>query len=228
MLFDQLHLVAMDKDAIHRVMALLREDCCQWATPAVTVVAEQMRNPFTVLISCIISLRTKDAVTAAASARLFEQACSPGPMLDLSEEEIASLIFPAGFYRTKARQIRAICQTLLDQFDGRVPDEIDQLLLLKGVGRKTANLVITLGYGKPGICVDTHVHRITNRWGYVATRTPEQTETALRLCLPLEHWIEINDLLVCYGQHRCLPVSPYCSLCRLWPWCDRVGVERSR
>lgn len=218
----------MDNDAIHRVMSTLRQECCQWATPAVTVVAEQLRTPFTVLISCIISLRTKDAVTAAASARLFEQARDPQPMLGLTEEEIAALIFPAGFYRTKARQIRTICQTLLDQFDGQVPDEIDQLLQLKGVGRKTANLVVTLGYGKPGICVDTHVHRITNRWGYVATRTPEQTEAALRACLPAQYWIEINDLLVCYGQHRCLPVSPFCSVCRLQAWCDRVGVERSR
>lgn len=218
----------MQNDAIHSVMAILREECRQWATPAVTVIAEQLRTPFTVLISCLISLRTKDAVTAAASLRLFERAHDPGAMLALAESEIASLIFPAGFYRTKAHQIKEICQRLVDEFAGRVPDRLDQLLSLKGVGRKTANLVVTLGYGKPGICVDTHVHRITNRWGYVATRTPDQTEAALRSCLPREYWIEINDLLVCYGQNRCLPVSPICSACKLVTWCDRVGVGRNR
>lgn len=218
----------MQNDTIHRVMAILREECRQWVTPAVSVIAEQMRSPFTVLISCIISLRTKDAVTAAASARLFERARDPATMLQLDQEEIASLIFPAGFYRTKARQIKEISHRLQDEFAGRVPDELDQLLSLKGVGRKTANLVVTLGYGKPGICVDTHVHRITNRWGYVVTRTPDQTEAALRSRLPPEYWIEINDLLVCYGQNRCLPVSPICSACRLAPWCERVGVVRNR
>jgi len=218
----------MQSEAIHRIMATLRAECRQWSTPAVTVIAEQLRTPFTVLISCLISLRTKDAVTAAASARLFDRACTPETMLLLSEQEIAVLIFPAGFYRTKARQIRAICQGLLDQFAGRVPDQLDQLLLLPGVGRKTANLVVTLGYGKPGICVDTHVHRIVNRWGYIATRTPDQSEFALRAKLPAEYWIEINDLLVCYGQNRCLPVSPLCSCCRVSEWCDRTGVGRTR
>lgn len=218
----------MQRFPIHHVMAALREECRQWATPAVTVIAEQLKSPFTVLVSCIISLRTKDAVTAAASARLFERARTPETMLDLAEDEIAALIFPAGFYRTKARQIKSICQRLVDQFAGVVPAQLDQLLTLPGVGRKTANLVVTLGYAQPGICVDTHVHRITNRWGYVATRTPDQTEMALRATLPPEYWIEINDLLVCYGQNRCVPVSPFCSACRLSQWCERVGVERNR
>lgn len=209
-------------------MASLREECRQWATPAVTVIAEQLKSPFTVLVSCIISLRTKDVVTAAASARLFERARTPETMLELAEDEIAALIFPAGFYRTKARQIKCICQRLVDQFAGVVPAQLEQLLTLPGVGRKTANLVVTLGYAQPGICVDTHVHRITNRWGYVATRTPDQTEMALRAMLPPEYWIEINDLLVCYGQHRCVPVSPFCSVCRLSQWCERFGVARNR
>lgn len=213
---------------IHRVMAAVRDECRQWMTPAVSLIAEQLKSPFTVLIACLISLRTKDVVTAAAAARLFEQAATPEAMLGLAEEEIATLIFPAGFYRTKARQIRNICQILVDRFAGAVPEQIDQLLALPGVGRKTANLVITLGYAQPGICVDTHVHRITNRWGYVTTRTPEQTEMALRATLPPEYWIEINDLLVCYGQHRCVPVSPFCSLCILYRWCQRKGVVRYR
>ncbi len=218
----------MQNDVIHQVMATLRQECRQWDPPAVTVVAEQLRTPFTVLISCVISLRTKDAVTAAASARLFAEAADPAALLSLREEKIAQLIYPAGFYRTKARQIRDICQTLQDAYGGKVPAQLDRLLALKGVGRKTANLVVTLGYGLPGICVDTHVHRITNRWGYVTTRTPDETETALRAKLPSEYWITINDLLVCYGQHHCLPRSPFCSSCRLAGWCERRLVERSR
>lgn len=219
---------AMKNDSIHRILSILREECSQWGMPAVSAIAEQERSPFTILVSCIISLRTKDAVTAAASARLFERAREPSAMVLLHEEEIASLIYPAGFYRTKARQIREISRRLLNEFADRVPDELDTLLTLRGVGRKTANLVITLGYGKPGICVDTHVHRITNRWGYVVTKAPDQTEAALRSRLPPEYWIEINDLLVCYGQNICLPVSPICSTCRLAPWCKRVGVVRNR
>jgi endonuclease-3 len=218
----------MQHDAIHRFIEILRSECRQWATPSVTVIAERLRSPFTVLVSCVISLRTKDAVTAEASTRLFQRASTPQAMLALSVEEIATLIYPAGFYRTKARQIREMSGALVERFGGRVPDQIDQLLTLKGVGRKTANLVVTLGYGKPGICVDIHVHRIMNRWGYVATRSPDQTEAALRACLPQEYWIEINDLLVSYGQNRCVPVSPYCSYCKLSGWCDRVGVGRTR
>lgn len=218
----------MQHDAIHRNIQLLRSECRQWATPSVTVIAEQFRTPYTVLVSCIISLRTKDAVTAEASHRLFQRASTPDAMCALSNEEIASLIYPAGFYRTKAQQIREMSDILVERFEGRVPDQIDQLVSLKGVGRKTANLVVTLGYGKPGICVDIHVHRIMNRWGYVATKTPDQTEAALRACLPQEYWIEINDLLVCYGQNRCVPVSPHCSRCVLSDCCDRVGVGRSR
>lgn len=218
----------MQQETIHRVIQVLRAECRQWATPSVTVIAEQFRSPYTVLVSCIISLRTKDAVTADASARLFKSASTPQAMLALSEEEIATLIYPAGFYRTKARQIWEMTHALVERFGGRVPDQLDQLLSLKGVGRKTANLVVTLGYGKPGICVDIHVHRIMNRWGYVATKTPDQTEAALRSRLPQEYWIEINDLLVCYGQNCCVPVSPFCSRCLVSDWCERIGVGRTR
>ena len=213
---------------IHYVMALLEEECQQWETPSVTVISEQYRSAFHVLVSCIISLRTKDAVTAAASSRLFARAATPQQMLNLASAEIAALIYPAGFYRTKAEQIREICRKLVEQYNGLVPDSIDELLRFKGVGRKTANLVMTLGHGKQGICVDIHVHRITNRWGYVASRTPDQTEQVLRQKLPAEYWVRINDLLVSYGQHRCYPVSPRCSDCRLNDCCSRVGVQRSR
>ena len=213
---------------IHTIVVLLEEECRKWPTPSVTVVAEQHRTAFHVLISCIISLRTKDAVTAAASKRLFDVASNPEAMAALSPEQIGALIYPAGFYRNKAVQIHELCKRLLDEFEGDVPDTLEQLLLFKGVGRKTANLVLTLGHGKPGICVDIHVHRIMNRWGYVVTRQPDQTEFALRDKLPQQYWLKINDLLVCFGQNRCFPVSPCCSQCCLARFCQKVGVSRSR
>jgi endonuclease-3 len=218
----------MKLDDIHRAMFILREESRSWRTPAVTIVAEDSRSPYKVLVSCIISLRTKDEVTAQASQRLFERAATPEAMQQLPTAEIAKLIYPAGFYRTKAEQILAISSRLVAEYGGRVPDSLDELLAFRGVGRKTANLVLTLGFGKPGICVDTHVHRICNRWGYVATRTPEATEMALRVQLPPEYWIEINDLLVAFGQNLCHPVSPRCSICRLNELCARVGVTHSR
>ncbi|HEY4744154.1 MAG TPA: endonuclease III [Desulfuromonadaceae bacterium] len=218
----------MKPDDIHTVITILREEYPKWRKPAVTIVAETGRSPFKVLISCIISLRTKDEVTAQASARLFGRADTPEAMQNLAVEEIAGLIYPAGFYRTKAEQISEIARRLVADYGGAVPDDLDELLTFKGVGRKTANLVLTLGFGKPGICVDTHVHRICNRWGYVATKTPEATEMALRAILPPQYWIEINDLLVAFGQNHCHPVSPRCSTCRLAALCPRIGVHTSR
>lgn len=221
-------IIAMDQEFIHTFVAILRKEYQKWRKPAVTVVAEEGRNPFKVLVSCLISLRTKDEVTSLASARLFDRAETPAAMQDLSVEEIAGLIYPAGFYRNKARHIRDISRRLVADYGGSVPDELDVLLSFKGVGRKTANLVLTLGFDKPGICVDTHVHRICNRWGYVATKTPDQTEMCLRSILPEKYWIEINDLLVAFGQNHCFPVSPRCSDCCLAFRCPRIGVLKSR
>jgi endonuclease III len=149
-------------------------------------------------------------------------------MLKLSAKKIEKLIYPVGFYKTKAKNILDICRTLIGQYGGEVPDEIDELLKLKGVGRKTANLVVTLGYKKPGICVDTHVHRISNRWGYVKTKTPAKTEDALRAKLPKQYWIEYNDLLVSFGQHLCRPISPLCSACPVKKYCRQIGVTLRR
>ena len=149
-------------------------------------------------------------------------------MLRLPPPRVERVIYPVGFYRTKTRVIHSICRDLLERFGGRVPEEIDALLTLKGVGRKTANLVVTLAYGKLGICVDTHVHRIANRWGYVRTKTPDETEAALRARLPKRHWRILNDLLVAFGQHACHPTSPWCSRCPLANRCPRLGVRRSR
>mgnify|MGYP000918083777 CR=1 FL=1 len=218
----------MQTEDIHAVMKILREDCSGWVKPALSILPDEIRNPYTLLISCIISLRTKDAVTAAASARLFERASTPSRLAELSVGEIAGLIYPAGFYNNKAAQIQDISARIANAFGGVVPDSVDELRSFRGVGRKTANLVVTLGYGRPGICVDTHVHRIVNRWGYVATKTPDSTEQALRGILPDEYWIEINDLLVCYGQNRCFPVSPVCSACGLFCFCSRAGIKKSR
>src|SRR5512146_477625 len=216
-----------DRD-IHSAIRILRREVPKWDTPIVTLMAETYESPFRVLISCILSLRTQDATTAQASHRLFALADTPQAMLKLTTQKIAKLIYPVGFYRTKAKVIRDVCQVVMRDYSGRVPDEIDELLKLKGVGRKTANLVVTLGYRKPGICVDTHVHRISNRWDYVKTTTPEKTEFALRKKLPKKYWLVINDLLVTFGQNQCVPISPKCSTCPLNHLCDRVGVGKSR
>jgi endonuclease-3 len=196
--------------------------------PSVTAIAKKTRSPFRVLVSTVISARTKDEVTGAASVRLFSRADNPRDMARLTESEIAKLIYPAGFYKTKARAIHALSRQLIEDFAGEVPEKIGELLELPGVGRKTANLVVTLAFGNPGICVDTHVHRIVNRIGAVRTKNPKETEFALRSVLPERHWIEINDLLVMYGKEVCTPVSPKCSICALPALCGMVGVIRSR
>ena len=213
---------------IHSAIRILRREVPKWETPIVTLMAETYDSPFRVLISCILSLRTQDSTTAKASHRLFAVADSPKEMLKLTSKKIEKLIYPVGFYRTKAKNILEICRKLVDDYGGKVPDEIDELLQLKGVGRKTANLVVTLGYRKPGICVDTHVHRISNRWGYVQTKTPETTESALREKLPKQYWIEYNDLLVSFGQHLCRPISPLCSQCPVVKFCRQVDVKVRR
>ena len=218
----------MKENDIHKVINILREETPKWDVPIVTLTAETYHDPFRVLISTILSLRTQDTTTAKVSKRLFELADNPQDMLKLSVKEIEKVIYPIGFYKTKARTIRYLCRELIDKYKSRVPDELEELLKLKGVGRKTANLVVTLGYGKPGVCVDTHVHRISNRLGYIKTKTPFETEMLLRKKLPKKYWIEYNDLLVSFGQHLCRPISPWCSVCPIESYCDKVGVDKSR
>jgi endonuclease III len=215
----------ISNENIGRVLSVIRKINKQWPGG---VVGRYVETPFTVLISCILSLRTQDKTTDQASERLFRLAKNPAGMLKVSLPLIRKAIYPVGFYNTKAVAIRKISQILLERYRGQVPDTLEELLELPGVGRKTANLTLTLGFGKPGICVDTHVHRINNRWGYVRTRTPEETEMALRAKLPARYWIEINDLLVTYGQNICQPVSPRCSICRIRKDCPRLGVKFSR
>jgi endonuclease III len=214
---------------IHHAIATLQAQAPDWTETALTTVARTMgRDPFKILIGCLLSLRTKDETTGPAAARLFALAETAEAMLQLSAEQIAQAIYPVGFYRTKATSILAICRTLMEHHGGQVPDTMEALLELKGVGRKTANLVLTMGFQKPAICVDTHVHRISNRWRYVLTKHPEDTELALRRKLPKAYWMVYNDLLVSFGQNICKPISPLCGRCPLDARCPKVGVARHR
>ncbi len=213
---------------IHDVIPILRQEVKKYVEPAVTQISKQEKDPFKVLISTVLSFRTKDETTLPASRRLFAVADTPQDMIKLTEEQIAELIYPVGFYRQKAKYVLSICHDLITKYNGKVPDTIEELLTLKGVGRKAANLVVTVGYGKPGICVDTHVHRISNRWGYVKTKNPDETEFALRQVLPKEYWIEYNELLVVFGQNVCTPISPKCSQCPISQYCKKIGVDKHR
>ncbi|PJC75299.1 MAG: endonuclease III, partial [Syntrophobacterales bacterium CG_4_8_14_3_um_filter_49_14] len=182
----------MNDTDIEHVIPILEEEVKKWELPIVSHLAKGRRDPFIILISTLLSLRTKEEVTAEATKRLFRLAATPAEMVELSLSAIEKAIYPAGFYRNKAKTILAISQELLCLYDSHVPDTLEQLLAMRGVGRKTANLVLTLGFNKEGICVDTHVHRISNRLGYVQTKTPDETEFALREKLPRRHWANYN------------------------------------
>ena len=194
------------------------------------IVAEfsKKNDPFAILISCIISLRTRDNITKIASKQLFDLARSPMQMIKLENKTIEKAIYPAAFYRNKANNIKEICQVLIEKYEGAVPEDLETLLQLKGVGRKTANLTLILGHNKLGICVDVHVHRISNRWGYIKTKTPDETELVLRKILPKRFWKIYNELLVSFGQNVCKPISPYCSSCLLETQCLKIGVNHHR
>jgi len=197
--------------------------------PSVTTVAEQYRrDPWAVLVSTILSLRTKDEVTLSTSKRLLEKAGSPEALSVIKEEKLAKLIYPVGFYRNKASSLKKIAYILITQYNGEVPSSMEALLALPGVGRKTANLVLTEAFDLDGLCVDIHVHRISNRCGWLSSKAPEETEMILREILPLRYWKRINYLLVLYGQKLCRPVSPFCSQCVIKKHCSRNGVGKSR
>ncbi|RTZ98169.1 MAG: endonuclease III [Deltaproteobacteria bacterium] len=213
---------------IDRFVDTLKTHYHNWDAPVITLIASHGGSPFEILVSTILSLRTKDEVTAKAAKRILSKADTPAKLWTLDEKAIEKLIYPVGFYPTKARQLRRISQILLEKFDGRVPDRMDDLLALPGVGRKTANLVLAEGFGQAAICVDTHVHRISNRIGYVSTRTPEKTEFALRDQLPPRHWNIYNELLVAFGQVLCRPISPWCSRCPVADMCPQIDVKKTR
>lgn len=183
---------------------------------------DNFKDPYLVLIACILSLRTNDRTTYPATLRMLELARTPEEMMGVNEEELAKAIYPVGFYKNKAGQIIELSRLIVEKYNGKVPDSIDELCKFRGVGRKTANLVMTLGFGVPAICVDVHVHRIFNRLGYIKTKNPEETEFALREKLPIEFWIPINTLLVTHGQNVCKPIKPMCDKCPVSSYGDKL------
>jgi len=212
---------------IAAVIKTLKKVTKEFRKPGLMLIGKN-NDPFMILISCIISLRTRDEITETASARLFALAKTPGEILRLTNADIVKAIYPAAFYRNKTKSIIEICKILEKKYSGVVPDKLEELLTLKGVGRKTANLTLTVGHNKPGICVDIHVHRISNRWGYVKTKTPNETEMILRSILPKRFWKSYNELLVSFGQNLCKPISPFCSSCPLNTQCLKIGVKKYR
>jgi endonuclease-3 len=214
----------MDNRTIEKVLNILKEKYREWESPIVTEIANRTKDPFRVLVSTVLSARTKDAVTREASRKLFKRASTPSELSGLSPGEIEKLIYPVGFFHTKAERLPLLARILIDKYKGRIPDTLEELLGLPGVGRKTANLVLTIGFGKPGICVDTHVHRISNRFGYVETKNPEETEFALRKKLPAKWWISYNDFLVTLGQNICFPRNPNCKGCPLNELCEKANT----
>jgi len=218
----------VDNSNIDQFIQILKEEYKNWKAPVITMFANIGTTPFKILVSTLLSLRTRDEVTEKASLRLFSKADTPEDMIKLSEEIIKKEIYPVGFYPTKAKRLIEICHILITKYQGKVPDTLDQLLELPGVGRKTANLVMTEGFKKQGICVDTHVHRISNRIGYVKTKNPDATEFALRKKLPEQYWIIYNEILVAFGQVLCRPISPHCSICAVTQLCKKIGVTKHR
>lgn len=218
----------MNQKRLSVIIKILRRYYACFHKPSVTEVSQHYRDPYHVLFSCILSLRTQDKTTAQASQRFFLVAPTLLSVPNVPVKRIEKAIYPVGFYRTKAKTIKKIAKHIIGHFQGIIPDTLDELLSLPGVGRKTANLVLTLGFNKLGICVDTHVHRISNRLGFVKTKTPFETEMILRKNLPKKYWKEYNDLLVSFGQNICKPVSPFCSRCHVSPHCPKIGVMSHR
>ena len=223
------HIVKQIQD-VEEIFRLLKEGLKSYSEPIVSRPKDDYpQTPFTTLISCILSLRTKDKVTEQAARQLLKKNYTPKKILQLSNQEIESMIYPVGFYKTKAKRIRDISQTILNEYNGTVPASFDELQKLKGVGRKTANIVMVYGHNKHGyLPIDTHCHRIPNRLGWVKTKTPEETEQALRKVLPQKYWDDFNGLFVTFGQTICLPISPRCSICPIEQFCTKTGVKKSR
>lgn len=220
-------ILSCQMNKIKKTLRLIEKQVRTFKVPSVTQVSK--RNvPYQVLISCILSLRTKDKTTIEAANRLFKVADNPKSMLKLSQRRLQKLIYPVGFYRNKTKVILGLSRRILEDFSGKVPKTLKELLSLNGVGRKTANLVLGLAYNIPAICVDTHVNRISNRLGWVETKTPEKSEYALEEIIPRKEWIDLNTTLVTFGQNICVPVSPFCSKCYAYKYCKRVDVVKSR
>jgi len=218
----------MNAEDIPKVNRVLKREYAKRHAPIVELVHAQTRDPFRVLVATILSARTKDETTAEVTKRLFAKLKTPADFRKVPLRRLEKLIFPIGFWHTKARHLKLLPKVMDEKFGGRIPDSIEELCELPGVGRKTANLVVTLAFDKYGICVDIHVHRICNRLGLLVTRTPLETEMTLRDILPRRYWKTWNSQLVSFGQTVCRPTSPRCSTCPLRGYCDRVGVTSSR
>ena len=216
--------------SVDKIFKLLKKELSKYDTPVINRSKKDIDDtPFNTLISCILSLRTKDEVTEKASLRLLKEYNTPEKLLTLSKKEIASLIYPVGFYKTKAKRLREISKTLIEEYHGNVPDNFNKLLNLKGVGRKTANIVMVYGHKKHGyLPIDTHCHKIPNRLGWVKTKTPDETEAVLKKILPEQYWDDFNDMFVTFGQKICVPISPFCSICPINRFCKKINVKRSR
>jgi len=224
-----LGLSAIDRTEIVQIIKILRKATRKMVDPAVTqIVTEFGQDPFLILISCLLSLRTKDTISLPISRNLFAIARTPQALIKIPISKLEKILYSIGFYRKKARLLHNVSKDLIKRFDGRVPNTKAELVSIEGIGPKTANLVLAEGFGIPAICVDTHVHRIANRLGLVKTKTPDQTEKALARIVPKRYWIELNPLLVIWGQNICQPVLPRCSICPLKSLCPRVGVRKSR
>ena len=214
----------MTNKQIDDVMRILGEHFANVKTPIVDLIQATTKDPFRVLVGTILSARTKDETTAQAVHRLFDKISTVDELATLSVEEISSLIYPVGFYNAKAKHLKELPEVLNRDFGGQVPPEIDDMLTLPGVGRKTANLVRAVAFSLPAICVDVHVHRICNRWGYIKTSTPLESEMALRAKLPEKHWLNINSYVVAFGQNLCTPRKPQCERCPIYMYCKRIGL----
>ncbi len=209
---------------IHAIYKIIKKEFKKYTMPVVDLIQVQTKDTFKVLLSTILSARTKDAVTTEASRRLFTTVNSIDDLAAIPLRKLEKLIYPVGFYKTKAKHLKELPVVLNRLYNGIIPQTVDELVKLPGVGRKTANLVVAVGFNKPAICVDVHVHRICNRLGYVETKTPFETEIKLREILPKKYWITFNSYLVSFGQHLCFPINPGCDTCPIYDFCMRVNV----
>lgn len=214
---------------IDKIIKLLKKEVKDFENPVVSKIGEIQRDPFKVLISCILSLRTQDKTTGPVSLKLFELADTPEKLAKMPLKKIQKIIMPVNYYITKSKRIKQIAKDIIEKYDGKVPDTFEELMKLKGVGRKTANIVMTYGFFKKNyIPIDTHCHRIPNRLGWVNTKTPEQTEFALKEILPKKYWQDFNDIFVLHGQNICTSISPFCSKCVINKYCPKIGIMNSR
>lgn len=210
---------------INKIYKALEKQFKSYPAPVVDLIEAQTKDPFKILVTTMLSARTKDQTTSEVAHRLFETVNKPADLNKYTVEELEKMVYPVGFFRNKARYLKELPKVLKKEFNSIIPEEIDNLIKLPGVGRKTANLVRTIAFKKPAICVDVHVHRICNRFGYIKTKTPFETEMALRGKLPKKYWININSYLVAFGQNHCTPLNPKCSTCTIYIECERVGVK---